>query len=417
MSLLYHPTTLTLLAKFKKTGQKHLLETLLILLIDNTTHINISFLRRLLQEHAILPCKSLEENKLETIIKTKFVSKKDRNGILLCVAKNPEATKYANLLIQNRSRPPSTFGNEDCENFIVELEFHETDQSTYKVEHPAIDENSDKYIKFTSILDESLKDHINNTFVDNSEALEDPFLFKSAPDFESVKKQRARKLKQEIKQENTLAFQKVKVDAPATTSKLFSPLTLKNAIFVYDPSRIHLDTLRKRDDLANPVSLQFIKHFDQTRPPIYQKRGTLLKKKVFSFHKIPEVLSYEEDSSASWEAVDESSLTMEESSETETNEDEEWIERDSEDAEVTRYNKKPHLLFQEVQVKTYFEPEKFKNANLVCSADFSDGLQAELIKYERDFQNQEELVKVFSDFYNVLPEAVFSKLTEAGSKV
>lgn len=262
-----------------------------------------------------------------------------------------------------------------------------------------------------------MKDHINNTFVDNSEALEDPFLFKSAPDFESVKKQRARKLKQEIKQENTLAFQKVKVDAPATTSKLFSPLTLKNAIFVYDPSRIHLDTLRKRDDLANPVSLQFIKHFDQTRPPIYQKRGTLLKKKVFSFHKIPEVLSYEEDSSASWEAVDESSLTMEESSETETNEDEEWIERDSEDAEVTRYNKKPHLLFQEVQVKTYFEPEKFKNANLVCSADFSDGLQAELIKYERDFQNQEELVKVFSDFYNVLPEAVFSKLTEAGSKV
>ncbi|KAM0680374.1 hypothetical protein GINT2_001432 [Glugoides intestinalis] len=412
MSLLYHPITLTLLSKFKKTGKKHLLEILLTLLIDNTIHLNIAFLRNILSEYACIPCKLLEEDKLEYIIKTNFISKKDANGSLLCLARCLETTKYAELIIKNRKGFPSALGNEDSGNFIVELEFQGENEGDWKVEEL---QNTENNIKERNIPKDCLNDQFNNTNVDDSGILDDNFIFKSAPDFESVKRQRARRSKQGVKQENTLSFEKVKLNASTTASKLFSPVAFKNAIFVYDPTRLHLDTLRKRDDLANPVNLQFIKHFDQARPPIYQKRGSLLKKKVFSFRKIPEVLSYEEDSSASWEAIDDSSITMEESSETETQEDEEWIERDSEDAELTRYNKKPHLLFQDVQIKTFFEPERFKNANLIFSADFSDELLIDLKKWKSKFQKEEELIKEFSHFYNVLPEVVSLKLSGESS--
>lgn len=442
MSLVFHPKVLDLLSRFKKTGNKNLLKSVLALLIDNTKHLDISHLR-----HVVFSYSKPEDGEqgevqnLEKLVQQEFVKKKV-GGVFVCFARRLKRNKYFDIITENRKNEPSIFGNKSSENFIDAIATKKdkdsptqepgsadssgiVPQGMLKANGGMANDNaaaSDSPIDFTDGQPPVNEGDVGRCGLSSGVAdlvFDEALAFRSVPDMQSASKRSmlGRKLKSRTPQSNTLNFFSTKATA-AEQIKKFAPLNPKNAVFVYDRNNIVLDTQRKRDDLVNPVKLQFIKHFDQIRPPIYQKRGPT-KRAVFSYMKIPGMLTYDHDSSEDWEVPEESTETPEECSEDTNTEldaqsEEEWIEKDSEDAETTRYSKKPNLLFEcNVHVETFFEKSKFLHANLVFSENFSEELQGELEKYQAEFQGGfEELVSLFSALYNVSQSVVREKLAK-----
>ncbi|KAI5151054.1 hypothetical protein ENBRE01_1869 [Enteropsectra breve] len=174
-----------------------------------------------------------------------------------------------------------------------------------------------------------------------------------------VKKKRGRKkiVPETPKNLNVLNFATL-AKKPVEKIEKFEPLILRHATFLYDKNNISLESIRKRDNLTEPVKMQFIKHYDQRRPPVYRKRGRIMARKK-SYDRMEEILNYDEDSSEEWEEqgeieCEESSLESTESEE--GSEKAVWIERDDSSAEeeVMRSSKKPTFNFDPIVIEVYF---------------------------------------------------------------
>ncbi|ELA41919.1 uncharacterized protein VICG_01103 [Vittaforma corneae ATCC 50505] len=373
------------------------------------------------------------------MIQQKFIKKKV-GDCFVCFARRLKRNKYLEILSENRKNKPSIFGDKNSKNFIdiipTKKDKNSSSDNSKLVSSSIVPQNmsntnddvlidgcidSSSFIDFTDDQRLANEDYSTNpsAVVDKASDIvfDETLIFRSVPDIQPALKRSilSKKLRSTVPQSNTLNFSSIK-NITVEHIKKFAPLSLKSATFVYDKNNIILGTQRKRDDLVNPVKLQFIKHFDQARPPIYQKRG-LMERAVFSYRKLSEVLSYDYDSSDDWEIFEESTETLDEYSEdtsidSDVKTEEGWIEKDSEDAETTRYSKKPSLVFEcDVCIETFFEERKFLHANLILSENFSKELQDELEKYKIEFQGGfEELVSSFSALYNVCQGTVQEKL-------
>jgi hypothetical protein len=373
MSLLFHPRALSLLSKYKKNGNIKTIRDFLVLILDNTSFFDIQFIFEIIFSHTKLK----EDNSIEEFIKLNFV-KKSVKDVYICYSKRQLKSKYKSLIIENRFNEPSVFGDIGKINFIDQLEIiNDLTTNTPQLEHHL--EPPSSLFSFIEQSDQKIdvKNEIKN------------------------KKKASLKPKIDYSQLNVLNFIKTTSNKSEIIEK-FSPLELKNASFVYDRNSIVFDTQRKRDDLVNPVNLQFIKHFDSCKLPIYRKKG-LLKHAVYSDRKIPEVLSYDDDSSVDWED-DETEETITEESEEVADDagDEEWVEKDSEDVEVSRYNKKPFFTFQNIPTEIYFNKNAYINANLVQSDNFNAKLLQEFINFKNTFDgSSDELPRRFGNLFNV----------------
>ena len=445
MSLLFNPKTLNLLLKFKKTGNKRLIKHILFLILDNTYEIELSFLQYLLFSHTDLDFKDIEKY-LEDTIKQNFI-RKNINGIPICFIKKNILKSYCSLIKSNRLASPSRLGNCTNENWIDQLvEVQEKENLIVNKENVdatsnnnrdmagielccnfskkcinAPDDNNLKSIKSNAI---NVKKHsspnyknLNNKVIINCSTSQASLLdistehnnldpssvfIPSSCDVETIGQEKTvlTPKKDKAQQQNTLNFTKVQTNKSVAIEK-FAPLSLKNATFIYNRHDIVYDTQRKRDDLINPTPLQFIKHFDQCKPPIYRKKG-ILKRAIFSDRRIPGVLTYDEESSEDWEECEDSLSNESVSEESEEVGDEDWVEKDSEDVEVSRYNKKPCFIFKEVQIETYFEKERYLKANLILSDQINEGIIDEFRKFRESFTGTEqEMNEQFSNLYNV----------------
>lgn len=168
----------------------------------------------------------------------------------------------------------------------------------------------------------------------------------------------------------------VAIDKP----KKFAPLVIKSATFIYNKDRISFDTIRKRDDLINPVKLQFIKHWDQRRPPIYRVRGKLIKHS-HSYLKLREGIAYNEDSSAEWEELQEETSVSDDSQEesiSDTSSDSMLCADSSNSEEKTGPQpviKKPIFTHETVPVTIYFPLSKYNSVSLEESHNVPDSLR------------------------------------------
>lgn len=423
MALLFHPKVLHLLTKFKKKGSSKLLNHILCLLLDNTCSFEISFVYYILFSHVTFETNGLE-SLVESIIRKNFM-KKNINGIYLCFIKGKIPNSYKDLILLNREDQPSKLGSSE-NNFIENLK-EGRDKSNSNSQNNTR-ENSlghRDYVSSPCIQSDNLNKNKENR---NKHPTIDQYIFESqnsinclnsdlgGPDFmsllTSISNQNKLSLtpKKEKPQQKTLNFTRVSLSKSETIEK-FAPLSLKNATFVYSRNNIIYDTQRKRDDLINPVALQFIKFHDNCKPPIYRKRG-LLQRVVFSDKRIPGILTYDEESS-DWEECTDSVVSEESiSEETEEPGDEEWVEKDSEDVEVSRYNKKPCFIFQNVQIETLFDENEYLNANLVLSDEFNDGMVMDFINFKKKFKgSNQEMVDQFSLFYNVTTNGISNILS------
>lgn len=405
MTLLFHPKVLNLLIKFKKTGKQKLLNSILSIILDNTETIDISYVKHALFSHTGIEL----ENSIENTIIQNFIKKKVNNSYV-CFTKNEIAVKYAALMNLNRKRKPCGVGDSLQPNFIdflIEDENFNIKSGSLKLE---IDNSQNRNFNFGSPDPKKYKKETIQANTNKKEIIDSNTIKRDIIESNTLKKESiyANTNKKEISQANTLNFIKVQSIKPEVIEK-FAPLALKNATFIYDRNNIVYDTQRRRDDLINPVHLQFIKYYDQCKPPIYRKRG-VLSRRVFSDRKIPEVLSYDEESSEDWENIDEEQTDSTSSEESEEPGDEDWVEKDSEEVEFSRCNKKPCFVFQPVPIETYFEENAFANANLVESDVFNEDLARDFEKFEKSCKfGFEEMIGKFSILYNVNQSVILKR--------
>lgn len=403
MSLLFHPTTLEILKNFKINPTIQDLITLVPLILDNTCFLDFEYLHFILFSNCALSINELENMKkgMRRVIEKCFVKVETRtvqdhyseeltnkNRHLepgknyLCLLKTLKNYEYSDLLVENRRSMPVIVGNVQNANLILDLMY--ADQKT---------KNKSKDPK--SVPNE------NNSSLISSQSNSVDMSFFSLP----------KKTKKGPTQSNTLNFAKAK-ELPHQPHKKFAPLDLGKSHFVYNRNAVKLETQRKRDDLVNPVQLQFIKFCDQTRPPIYQKRGELARSTV-SCVKMPEVISYDDSSSEDWASVDETAESeIEESSKSsDENNEEEWIEKDSDDVEITKFSKKPSFLFKQVNVETYFDLSKYLRCPLFETSEFPGYLKDELLKScEGRHASKQEIIESFSREYLIDIRAVKEEL-------
>lgn len=204
---------------------------------------------------------------------------------------------------------------------------------------------------------------------------------------------------------NTLNFKEIKIEKIISNEK-YIPLDLSNAFFVYNRNNIRKDTLRKRDDLVNPMQLQFIKLHDQKRPAIYRKRGEMIIY-VHSYKKIPQIISYDQDSSEEWELNNEDGISCDQITESEeydetSSDGNSWINKDSSEIEIPRNTKKPIVIFDTVKINVYFKSMKYKNANLIKSDLISEDLLEDIKKAHNEGICHETIALE----YNVSLEAI-----------
>lgn len=395
MSLLFHPKTLELLASFKVTGKVELLDKVLPLIIDNAYHIDISLLNSIVLSHSCVQ-ETLEDTVQRLFVKVILGDK------LVCICRRVQDCEYSDLVLENRKYAPCSLGNPSSSNFVASLEIPPDLLILPDCPKHTDDECSDMCFHDTELqmhLSELIADDVGQ-FVGKSSCMT------ACTQSEAAK----RKIRKTFTQSNTLNFAKTSMERSNTEK--FSPLDFRNMTFVYNRNHIVLDTQRKRNDLVNPVPLQFIKHFDQIRPPIYQKRGELVRV-VFSYRRLPQIISYDEDSSDQWEVVEESfSDALTEESTEEVPEDEHWVERDSEEIEVARFNKRPTFSFRPVTIETYFDPSKYLNAPLLESDIFPSSLEQDLAEFRKTSPDMDEnqMAVSFSSLYLVSISAVLEQL-------
>lgn len=396
MSLLFHPKTLELLAEFKATGRMKLLDRVLPLIIDNACHVDMTLLNNIVLSYSGV------QGTMEAAVHRLFV-KVPLGNRLVCICREVQDHSYSDMILENRKSPFYSLGNTSSPNFVESLETGcSQDASLY----------SQRQAPASECFEVCLHDvhsRVGGPAVANSGTSVDMRAgdgSAATPSDNTRKKARKTPV-----QSSTLNFARVCTQSNGAAEK-FMPLELKSATFVYDRNHIVLDTQRKRDDLVNPVQLQFVKHFDQIRPPIYQRRGEIVRA-VFSFKRLPQILSYDEDSSEEWVAAEESdSNALTEDSTEDAPGDEDWVEKDSEDAEVTRFNKKPTFIFQPVCIETYFDESKYLSAPLFESSVFPSELLQNLVEFKEmsPDMNEDQLVSAFSSLYLISPEAVLEQL-------
>lgn len=397
--LLFNPKVLELIVRFKRGGSRGTLANIVAILIDNIFHLDIEYLKKILFSYSVFS----DERELERLIQKKYV-KKRIGGVFVCFCRNIKANKYADIVFEKRKTPPTIFGDINTTNYIDLIPISR-------------DNNQEETVEEVKIFRPELP---------NTLALDDTLLFRSVPDVDlCVRHAKPKKKRLQPNQPNVLSF--LSIRSPTTEYQTgittirdtgrFAPLEIKNATFMYDPNRISLDTIRKRDDLVNPVKLQFIKHFDQIKPPIYQKRD-IMKYCLYSYKKIPDVLSYTDDSSSEWMEIEQSSSeTLEEYSTDDESESADWIEEDSECVETTRYNKKPMLSLDEnVRVVKYFDEEKYLKANLFMISNLPESLKNGILKREvMTFAKESgmvgrDLINGFSELYNITADVIIQEL-------
>lgn len=383
----------------------------------------------------------------------KLFRKKEINGKSVCYFYS--CGKINPVVLQNRTNLPSVFGNKESINFIeflnkirIKKEFRLN--NNYGTDNSGVDSSIiDNSITVNSIIDTD----VNNQAIINTEggclpftniSLNDPndglprnrkcvvkiknrrlssendIILMSAPDpvptnhfptnhfpanYSPINHPLAshHNFVSKIKKgQSVLNFSKMSLPVSKPVEK-FTPLELKNDIIKNDRNSPK-ETLRKRDDLVNPVKLQFIKHYDQIRPPIYRRRGRMIRV-IESYKKIPEILSYDDDSSNEWEICEDEEETQENetlSSNDSSELDGSWIEEDSENVEVTRYNKKPNFIFDEIPIEEYFDDGRFSMANLKMSDEIQENLKIELREYYSRFNGErEDFISLFSELFNV----------------
>jgi len=406
MSLLFHPTTLEILKNFKVNPTIQDLVTLVPLILDNTCFFDFEYLHFIIFSNCALSINELENMKkgmrrviekcfvkVETKIEQDHLSEElPKNNIhlepggsnlnYLCLLKTLKNYEYSDLLVENRGNMPVIMGNMQNANLILDL---------LDAGQKAKNEGKDP---------KRIPNENNSSLISSQDNSVDMSFFIHP-----------KKAKKGPIQSNTLNFAKTK-ELPHQPHKKFAPLDLGKSHFVYNRDLVKLETQRKRDDLVNPVQLQFIKFHDQTRPPIYQKRGELARSTV-SYVKIPEVISYDDSSSEEWVSLDETAESeIEESSKSsDENNEEEWIEKDSDDVEITKFSKKPSFLFKQVNVETYFDLSKYLRCPLFETSEFPSYLKDELLKScEGRHASKQEIIESFSREYMIDSRAVKEEL-------
>lgn len=223
---------------------------------------------------------------------------------------------------------------------------------------------------------------------------------------------RGRKRQQPVPQANVLNFEKV-VARPVEKIEKFAPLRPRGTTFIYDRSSIVFDTQRKRDDLVSPVKLQFIKHYDQRRPPIYRKKGRMARHPI-SYERLSEVISYDEDSSEEWECASEDPLECSSISESTMSssvggEQSEWIADDStEEALEKRPGRKPTLIFDKAGIEVFCA----EDAYLVAPLEEAEEAGPELLKVLEKARRSGESLDRLSELYCIKRSALEQILTE-----
>lgn len=352
MSLLFHPKTLQLLLKFKKAYSKDILITLLPLILDYTSFLDISKLLNILSSNKF----TINELELRKYILLNFRKKIIKNQCL-CIAINIEKSKYRKLIEKNRKDIDSKNNKEEeiRNNFIEQLYNLDSDNSVV----PDLDEITSNKSDILSNNNEIISSNIivsNNT---NKTKIVSNNINSQSNNINIQNKNRIVPLNFAVIKNNPISIPQI---------DKFIPLPLKNATFIYNPKNIILSTQRKRDDLINPVKLQFIKLFDQNKLPIYQKRG-IIKRWVLSYTKIPGILTYDQESSEEYYDSNEDEAISEELTSSEdsliSKEEEEWIEKDSESVEITKYCKKPVLIYEnDIKIEVFIDKDLYIHESL-----------------------------------------------------
>lgn len=296
MTQIFHPQTLELILNYKKEEKETDLVNLILLILDNSYFVDIDYFT-----NTILSLDSEKSDQIKNFIKNNFSLK---NNVILC--KNLSNFKYKEIIKEGRKYAPGFVGDRQVTNFL--------------------DTFNKKSTKKNSIV--KVGDVLNSIGSDSMNVSDSKFYY------------------------NPLRIMEVQRINTTKSNLSFEPLILKDKTFVFDKNNIVRQTQRMRNDLFKPVQLQFIKHYDQRRPPIYRKREFILVRKC-SYEVFPEILNYDSDSSEEWEEIEESDVIISES-ETVTEGDEDWIEPDSEQMESTRFTKKPYFIFDQVKVVNYF---------------------------------------------------------------
>lgn len=424
--MLFHPKTLELLHLHKTSGADMPSSSLLALLTDYTSFIKIEDLLYILYSHTGRG--SVARLKDILAAQTRAVC---HAGRTVCIWPDPPA-EVEEIILRHRAGEPgqlclSSGEREPC-NFVGHLEKLPPDQafrvpagSTMEVHgsppcEPDTKENLDRQnIAIAGRCQCARKKRARRTrsqdiehAVPTSEI--DASRLSSQQDLAaldaSAKSQRKAAKRRSI-QTNILKFQKTEARRVEKIGR-FAPVDLTGSTFIYDRSSIRLETVRRRDDLR-PIWLQFIKHHDQRRPPIYRPRGVIIKN-AFSYLKMREIISYENDSSEGWEvrdndsAVDIDSADVSESS-SGTESTDSLISADSTDSiveEPKRRLKKPIFLYNKVPVIVYFEADKYSEAPLRPSSDIPPGIRLELT----ELRGKGVSIGDVSELYNIKEEAL-----------
>lgn len=376
--ILYHPKTLELLLQHKNNGGATLSLALLALITDYTSFIDIEVLYGILYSYTSRGSVAIIKKQLFAHAATAEV-----DGLCCCVwPQLPSDIKE--LVVSNRAGAPRRIGmgGESTVNFVdllkVRVEAYDYRDGSHKPDGISSDAMGDQ-LNLSSQLESTVQD---------------------------TPKRKRRSLKNQPVQSNVLNFKRTE---PTKVDKIerFAPIKLGSGMFVYDKRTISHATLRRRDDLRRPVKLQFIKHYDQRRPPIYQVRGRIVKW-AHSYERLPEVISYEECSSDDWEeqgAVDAISINSDEDTEsadsTSSAEDaDSMISADSASsvAEVPKRNtKKPVFSYDKISIEVYFPENEYKDAPL----EGGDVVPAVLVPRIRKRYGDGVPVETIAKLYNI----------------
>lgn len=316
--MIFHPAVLRSLASFKECHSKLPPINLLILLLDNTNKLSLSFLYYILYSYKQNECelnkKEIKEELLK-LIKDNFRRHFIENEWICRAITVPDEIKE--IINEKRAKKPVSIG-----------------LATHKV-----------------IL--NIAEHTNGSDKLPQTVSGSSKLY-SETDLPANEKRKKKDAKESENQKTKLEFKRI--EHAIKEVKQFMPVDLNNSTFLYNKNKVVLDTQRKRNDLVNPVKLQFIKHFDQRRPPIYKVKNKILKNKL-SYKRMPEILNYDDDSSAEWDAASTETEVSVSDESIEQEQENDWIEKDSSESDEVKYGKKPTISYKPINIEILFEPE------------------------------------------------------------
>lgn len=192
---------------------------------------------------------------------------------------------------------------------------------------------------------------------------------------------KVKKIKEVKKEENS----------PGPLFQFMKKVEKTEKLHTFSPYRV-LDHIRRRDDLVSPKRITYINFTDSLKPPVYKIIPDKLYNVVDSTKRLPHITDYSDDSDDEWEdCEDAETLSSEESTISQEEELNDWLESDSEvvdNSSKIMTRTEPKLFFITITQPNY-------SLNL-RRKDFLSEIEKSYIKNE--IFNKKDLKKLIKEY-------------------